>query len=157
MFACVELQRQWVNRRFSLGDSMAVERSFLGKGWGFPPTFNKSSKTVEMLSDEPDIRSSLEILLSTNVGERVMQPKYGCNLHRLLFEPVDTTLQAYIKDLIKTAILYFEPRIILNDVVLVAQPLEGRIDIEIDYTIATTNTRKNYVYPFYLEEGTEIG
>ncbi|GAB5381058.1 MAG: GPW/gp25 family protein [Aliiglaciecola sp.] len=136
---------------------MAAEYSFLGKGWGFPPTFNKSAKSIDMLSDEEDIASSLEILLSTDVGERVMQPKYGCNLHKLLFEPVDTGLQAYIKDLIKTAILYFEPRIILIDVVLIPQPLEGRIDIDIQYKVATTNTRNNFVYPFYLEEGTEIG
>ncbi|TRY29850.1 GPW/gp25 family protein [Aliiglaciecola sp. M165] len=136
---------------------MAAEYSFLGKGWGFPPTFNKSAKSIDMLSDEEDIASSLEILLSTDVGERVMQPKYGCNLHKLLFEPVDTGLQAYIKDLIKTAILYFEPRIILIDVLLIPQPLEGRIDIDIQYKVATTNTRNNFVYPFYLEEGTEIG
>ncbi len=136
---------------------MSTDESFLGKGWGFPPTFNKTTRTVDMLSGEDDIRSSLEILLSTHVGERVMQPKYGCNLDRLVFEPVDTTLQAYIKDLIKTAILYFEPRIILNDVVLIPRQMEGRIDIDIHYTVATTNTRNNYVYPFYIEEGSEVG
>ncbi|MCP3669619.1 MAG: hypothetical protein GY814_04170 [Gammaproteobacteria bacterium] len=136
---------------------MSENQSFLGKGWGFPPTFNKSARTIGMLTDEDDIRSSMEILLSTDVGERVMQPKYGCNLHRLVFEPVDTTLQAYIKDLIKTAILYFEPRIILNDVVLIPRIQEGRIDIDINYTVATTNTRNNFVYPFYIEEGSEVG
>ncbi|MCP4075090.1 MAG: GPW/gp25 family protein [Gammaproteobacteria bacterium] len=136
---------------------MSADESFLGSGWGFPPTFNKTTRSVDMLTGEDDIPSSLEILLSTQVGERVMQPKYGCNLDRLIFEPVDTTLQAYIKDLIKTAILYFEPRIILNDVVLIPRPMEGRIDIEIFYTVATTNTRNNYVYPFYIEEGSEVG
>jgi phage baseplate assembly protein W len=136
---------------------MSTDESFLGKGWGFPPTFNKTTRTVDMLTGEDDIRSSLEILLSTHVGERVMQPKYGCNLDRLIFEPVDTTLQAYIKDLVKTAILYFEPRIILNDVVLIPRQMEGRIDIDIHYTVATTNTRNNYVYPFYIEEGSEVG
>ncbi|MFZ4698658.1 MAG: GPW/gp25 family protein, partial [Candidatus Methylumidiphilus sp.] len=57
---------------------------------------------------------------------------------------------------IRTAILYFEPRILLNGVTLTPQYLEGRIDILIDYTVATTNTRSNYVYPYYLREGTEI-
>lgn len=135
---------------------MADNRSFLGTGWGFPPTFRRSTGGVDMLSAEADIQSSLEILLSTRVGERVMQPKYGCNMDRLLFEPLDTTLQAYMKDLIRTAILYFEPRIILNDVALEPEVLEGRILIKIDYTVATTNTRNNFVYPFYVEEGVEI-
>lgn len=136
---------------------MAEQRSFLGTGWGFPPTFRRGTRGVDMTSDEDDIRSSLEILLSTEVGERVMQPRYGCNLDRLLFEPVDTTLQAYMKDLIRTAILYFESRIILDDVTLEPQPEEGRIDINIDYTIASTNTRNNLVYPFYVNEGIEAG
>ena len=109
-----------------------------------------------MISNEADIRSSLEILLSTDVGERVMQPRYGCNLNRLLFEPLDLTLQAYMKDLIRTAILYFEPRIVLDDVNLIPEPLEGRVLIEIHYTIAGTNTRNNFVYPFYIEEGTQV-
>jgi phage baseplate assembly protein W len=133
-----------------------MARSFLGTGWGFPPTFERSHKGIEMVLDEADIRSSLEILLSTEVGERVMQPKYGCNLHRLVFEPLDNTLQTYMKDLIKTAILYFEPRIILNDVVLKPKTQLGHIDIEIDFTIAKTNTRSNFVYPFYKVEGTEL-
>ncbi len=136
---------------------MADQSSFLGTGWSFPPTFDRGAKSVRMISDEEDIRSSLEILLSTQVGERVMQPKYGCNLDRLVFEPLDTSLQAYMKDLIRTAILYFEPRIILDDVKLEPFPLEGRIDIQIDYTVAATNTRSNFVFPFYKEEGSEIG
>ena len=136
---------------------MADQSSFLGTGWSFPPTFDRGAKSVRMISDEEDIRSSLEILLSTQVGERVMQPKYGCNLDRLVFEPLDTSLQAYMKDLIRTAILYFEARIILDDVKLEPLPLEGRIDIHIDYTVAATNTRSNFVFPFYKEEGTETG
>lgn len=134
---------------------MKEQKSFLGRGWGFPPTFSRNSG-VEMTTGEEDIHNSLEILLSTSVGERVMQSKYGCNMDRLLFEPLDSSLQAYMKDLIHTAILYFEPRIILDGVKLTAVAEEGRIDISIDYTIATTNTRHNYVYPFYKIEGTEI-
>ncbi len=135
---------------------MAKERSFLGIGWGFPPTFTRASRGVEMVSEEEDVRSSLEILLATEIGERVMQPRYGCNLHRLIFEPLDLTLQTYMKDLIETAILYFEPRIVLDDVTFELKSEEGRIDITVDYIVATTNTRNNFVYPFYLEEGTQV-
>jgi len=135
---------------------MAETRSFLGTGWDFPPTFERGPDGVRMISDEADIRSSLRILLSTTIGERRLQPRYGCNLHKLVFEPTDTTLTTYIKDLIQTAILYFEPRIILNDVTLQPAPLEGRIDISVTYTVATTNTRYNFVFPYHKVEGTEL-
>ncbi|MEM9820865.1 MAG: GPW/gp25 family protein [Bacteroidota bacterium] len=129
---------------------------FLGKGWGFPPTFNKGKKGVVMTSDVEDIEQSLTILLSTGVGERIMQHRYGCNMEKLLFEPLDTTLQAYMQDLIKTAILYFEARIILNQVTLDPEVNAGRIKIIVDYTIAGTNSRYNFVYPYYKEEGINI-
>ena len=132
---------------------MAEEKTFIGTGWSFPPTFQKSDRSIEMTSGEKDIENSLHILLSTHVGERIMQPRYGCNMDRLIFEPLDTTLQAYMKDIIETAILYFEPRIILNSVFLKPVVNEGKIEIIVEYTIAGTNTRYNYTYPFYKKEG----
>jgi uncharacterized protein len=84
---------------------------FLGRGWSFPPHFNPQLQTVEMTEKNEDIEKSLHILLTTTVGERVMQPRYGCNMEELLFESLDTGTKTIIKDKIKTAILYFEPRI----------------------------------------------
>ncbi len=137
---------------------MTVSSSFLGTGWSFPPTFQRGSKSVLMVSDEEDIRSSLEVLLTTTIGERVMQPQFGCSLHRLIFAPLDATLRAYVADLVRTAILYFEPRIIVDAVNFEADradEIEGRLLISIDYTIAGTNTRGNHVFPFDVSEATE--
>jgi len=83
---------------------MSVSKSFLGTGWSFPPAFSNSERQTAMLSDEADIQSSLEILLSTRPGERVMRPDYGCNLDELVFEPLTTTFKTYIKDLVATAV-----------------------------------------------------
>jgi phage baseplate assembly protein W len=136
---------------------MSISKSFLGTGWGFPPQFSNTAGGVAMLSDEDDIKSSLEILLSTRQGERVMRPDYGCNLDELLFEPLTTTFKTYIKDLIATAILYHEPRIEVNKIDLDdSDELGGRIVISIDYTIRSTNSRFNFVFPFYKAEGTEL-
>ncbi len=134
-----------------------VFKSFLGTGWGFPPTFNNTSSQVEMISNEEDIKSSLEILLTTRQGERVMRPDYGCNLDELVFEPLTTTFKTYIKDLIATAILYYEPRIDVNSIDLDdTGELEGRILIVIDYTVSATNSRFNFVFPFYKNEATDL-
>jgi uncharacterized protein len=128
-------------------------KSFLGTGWGFPPQFTKSITQVEMLSDAEDISSSLEILLSTRQGERIMRPDYGCNLDELVFEPLTTTFKTYIKDLIQTAILYHEPRIDVNKIELDdTGELEGRIIISIEYTIRSTISKFNFVFPFYKNE-----
>ena len=131
--------------------------SFLGTGWDFPPAFDKMAGSVEMTSDEPDIQRSLQILLSTRKGERVMQPDYGCNLDEMVFEPMNTTFKTYIREMIKTAILFYEARIDLNAVKIDdSQESEGIIHLILDYTIRATNSRFNFVYPFYKNEGTEI-
>ena len=127
--------------------------SFLGTGWAFPPQFNKSSGNVQMLSDEDDIRNSLQVLLSTRVGERIMQPAYGCNMDVLLFEPIDEALTTYIKDLVFTAMYFFEPRVNPENVSLVTSDLEGIVLVSVDYTTRSTNSRHNLVFPYYLDEG----
>ncbi|WP_423126898.1 GPW/gp25 family protein [Gaoshiqia sp. Z1-71] len=136
---------------------METNRSFLGRGWSFPPEFSKGTNAVVMLEDEDDIRSSLEILLSTRLGERIMVPDYGCKLDELLFNPLNLTVKTRIVDLIKTAILYHEPRIDVNKIEIdPSDELRGVLLINIDYTIRTTNSRRNMVYPFYKEEGNEL-
>lgn len=136
---------------------MEANKSFLGRGWSFPSEFNRGTKAVKMLEDEADIKSSLEILLSTRLGERIMVPGYGCNLDELLFKPLNLTLKTFVVDLIKTAILYHEPRIDVSKIDIdPTNELEGVLLVNIDYTIRTTNSRKNMVYPFYKEEGNEL-
>ena len=130
---------------------------FLGRGWSFPPTFNRARPGVDMLEDEIDIASSLEILLSTALGERSMLPQYGCNLDELVFESLDTRMKTLMADKVETAILYYEPRIETESVLLDdSRQLDGVILIEVNYRVKSTNSRFNFVFPFYKLEGTDI-
>lgn len=134
-----------------------MNNDFLGRGWSFPPTFSQELQGVEMVTREADITSSLEVLLTTALGERIMLPDYGCNMDELIFEALDATTKALIADKIETAILYFESRIELENVFLDdSRGLEGVILIEITYRIRATNSRFNFVFPFYKQEGTDI-
>lgn len=132
---------------------MLEEHSFIGKGWSFPPTFDNQTGTILMVSEEDDIAQSLQILLGTRSGERVMQSGFGCNLDVMLFEPITTTLVAFVKDLIHTAVLYYEPRIEMDSInINTVYVNDGLILIELEYTILASNSRFNLVYPFYLSE-----
>jgi phage baseplate assembly protein W len=130
---------------------------FLGHGWSFPPQFDKYGKRVKMVSAEEDIEESLRILLSTAPGERVMFPTYGCRLKTMIFETLSEVVIAEIQDAITRAVLFFEPRIELNDVIVGLDDLhEGLLHIQLEYTVRATNSRSNMVYPFYFLEGTNI-
>ncbi|HWQ26391.1 MAG TPA: GPW/gp25 family protein [Chlorobaculum sp.] len=134
-----------------------MELPFLGRGWSFPPAFDRSTPGVQMLDQEADIASSLEVLLGTSQGERVMLPWYGCNLEELLFESLDTRIKTLMADKIESALLYFEPRIRVEKITIDgSMELEGVVLISIDYLVKTTNSRFNMVFPFYRLEGTDI-
>lgn len=137
---------------------MAIEQSFLGSGWGFPPEFHKAAKDVRLVSEDGDIQESLNILLSTFPGERMMQPTYGCELKTMVFETINESTVTAIKDIIERAILFFEPRINLDEIEIDTQEIvNGVLNILLKYTVRATNTRSNMVYPFYFQEGTDIG
>ena len=133
------------------------KRSFLGTGWSFPPAFDEHKGGIRMVSEEAEIRQSLFILFSTIPGERIMKPKYGCDLHRLVFSSLTSSAKSQIVDMIRMAVLWYEPRITVEQIdVRINTEDFGVIYITLEYTIRKTNTRDNIVYPFYLKEGTNI-
>ena len=137
---------------------MGDDPSFLGTGWNFPPTFTEGGAGVATVSDAEDIHQSLQILFATSLGERVMQDDYGCDLGRFLFEEIDRSLLNSLTGLVSDAILFHEPRIALNNLQISdAEAVAGLLLIQIDYTIRTTNSRYNMVYPFYLSEAIPSG
>src|SRR5687768_13076060 len=134
----------------------SIDRSFLGTGWNFPPTFRREWYGPEMLTGEEDVRSSIEIILSTVTGERIMLPTFGCNLQPHLFDPMNPSNVTLIEKIVREALVFHEPRIIVEQVVATPVQSEGKLDIGIDYSIITTNTHYNYVIPFYVNEATNL-
>ena len=133
------------------------EKSFLGVGWAFPPTFNKTIADVEMVTENNDIKESLEIYFATRIGERIMRSNYGCIIHDLAYKSSNTNSLKSVEISLEKTIREFEPRIIVHQVR--AERLnvdEGIINFIVDYEIQTTNIRDNIVFPYYINEGTNI-
>jgi phage baseplate assembly protein W len=134
-----------------------MDHPFHGTGWSFPPAFPRGSGTVDMRSGVADIEESLRILISTLPGERVMLPEFGAAVRDLVFEGMDTGTQTLLFDRLQTAVLRFEPRIEvltleLDDRFLV----DGYVLLTLEYRVRATNSRFNFVYPYYLAEGSQI-
>jgi phage baseplate assembly protein W len=139
-----------------MGKLKIDENTFLGRGWSFPPTFTRGDNGIAMVDEVEDIKQSLIILLSTIKGERVMQPDYGANMEELLFEPLNVSFAKRMSVKIERAILFYEPRIKTDDINFNQDNENGLVEVRIDYTIIATNNRRNIVYPYYINEGTDI-
>jgi phage baseplate assembly protein W len=133
------------------------DAAFLGRGWSFPPAFDPASGRAAMVAAEDDVRESLRILLATAPGERVMQPDYGCALRPLVFATMDQTAATELRDAIEQAVLFHEVRVDLHAVTLDTAALhEGVLRVQLDYSVRSTNSRHNVVFPFYLLQGTGL-
>lgn len=132
--------------------------SFLGRGWAFPPSFSAGGADVEMVGGAEDIHQSLQILLGTTPGERVMQESFGCDLSSLLFEELDQGLINTIERFVRDAIIEHEQRIKLERVDVDRSGADpGCLLVSVKYAVRGTNSRYNLVFPFYLTEATLPG
>jgi hypothetical protein len=134
------------------------DKAFLGTGWAFPPAFDAARGSAAMASLEEDVRQSLRILFSTAPGERVMQSGYGCLLRRAVFELVDQNAITQMRDAITQAVMFHEVRVTLNRVDIDTGDMDdGVLRIGLDYTVRSTNSRHNAVFPYYLLQGSALG
>lgn len=137
---------------------MSDHPAFLGRGWQFPPAFADGGAAVAMVAGVDDIAQSLQILLATRRGERVLREDFGCALGEFQFAEMGPALVGRVRDLVGEAILRDEPRVVLNSVEVAADgAAEGLLRVSVDYTVRATNSRFNLVYPFYLDEAVAGG
>lgn len=128
-------------------------KEFLGEGWAFPPEIDPDRGRVAHVSQERDIEQSIYIILSTSPGERVMRPDFGCGIHDLVFEVINTSLIEQVQQTVSESLTNYEARIEVERVdVDAGRAHEGRLKIEVHYTNRDTNQSGNYVYPFYFKE-----
>jgi uncharacterized protein len=130
-------------------------KEFLGRGWAFPLAADARGE-VALAAYEEDVRQAVFIILQTNPGERVMRPDFGAGLRAFVFEPMNDTTLARLRERVERSLIEWEPRIDVLDVrveVDGGRPARGRLGVEIDYRVRATNTFYNLVYPFYLTEG----
>lgn len=132
---------------------MATDSAFLGRGWRFPPRFSRGGAHVETVAGTEDVHQSLQILFATRLGERVMQENFGTGLASNQFAEIDQRLVNDVRQTITNAVLYFEPRIRLDELdVSTSDAEQGLLLIHLTYSVRSTNSRFNMVYPFYLLE-----
>jgi uncharacterized protein len=90
------------------------------------------------------IRSSIRMILLTRPGERVMQPAFGSNLYKLVFDPADTVTLALVRQAVVDALVLWEPRIRITDVRLRYDD-EHLIQLDLSYTIVAQRTDDSVV------------
>lgn len=90
---------------------------------------------------EDSVRQSIQIILRTRPGERIMRPEFGGGLENMLHEQNTLTTRRQIRDLITESLERWEKRILLDRVdVWEVEDHQTAVRVEIAYRLRRVNT-----------------
>jgi len=132
---------------------MSAPRKFLGRGFAFPLQVTRNGG-IAMASEESLVQQSIWLILATSKGELQRNPNFGCGIHDLVFTDNIPAARAQIAHQVRDALLRWERRIDLIDLVVEQGEAPNQLLIAIDYRLRSTHAVGNLVFPFYLfDEG----
>ena len=108
---------------------MAIDPAqIFGQGVSFPPRLDATGQWAMSVGAQ-NVRESIQILLLTRLGERLMYPEYGSSLRTFLFAPNNPATRKSIEEEITRALQLWEPRVTIDSVLVDADPTEGQAAI----------------------------
>lgn len=123
---------------------------FVGRGWAWPLGVSPSGG-VAMAESWSEVDQSVRLILGTEPGERPMRPEFGCAIRDQVFGSFDASTGGAIAREVRRALNRWEPRIVVDDVdVVQSEEDQDALHIYVVYHLASTNSRRNLVHPFYV-------
>jgi len=129
-----------------------MSADILGSGFAFPLRVNGQGG-IARSRHANKVREAVFVILATQRGERVMRPDFGCNLGSLVFAPNNAATANLARHHVETGLRRWEPRIVLDEVIVENDNAGGRLIVHVHYRLRATLEADNLVYPFYLGEG----
>jgi phage baseplate assembly protein W len=128
---------------------MSQDNSFVGTGWGWPVDTDTTG-AIALASGPEELEQAMYLVLATAPGERPMRPEFGCRLQEFVFAVSDSGTASLIAAEVRAALVRWEPRVVIEDVVVTADADEpATLWIDVSYTVRSRNDRRNLVFPFY--------
>lgn len=97
------------------------------------------------------VMSSIDNILRTYRGERVMLPEFGSNLRNIVFEQIDDDLADFISRDIKDVIEIWDDRISVKEISFLPEPDSNAISLQLFFTIRGYKQIFKYVTPIQGE------
>ena len=95
---------------------------------------------IIIIKDEDAVNGAIENSIGTMRGERVMYPDWGCDLGKMVSEPVNTTSASFIRMIIATT-LDEDQRIKYDSIFVEPHPEDNMYRVEIPYMLNATYIR----------------
>lgn len=119
---------------------------------------SESTKLVDIkiAYDQYAIKNSLTSLFNTNIGQRILLPKYGINIKRYLFSPVSVTNAYAMGAELKEGIERWEPRVTVKLITVQPVPDDNRYDLRLDLFVPSLGIPVSYAGTVVKEVGISL-
>jgi phage baseplate assembly protein W len=115
------------------------------KAIGVSIPFNAGNVFNQTYSTKDQIKSNLINLLLTYKGERVLNPEFGADLPRLLFEPLTGDLYSKIQNQIFSNVSLYIPEITILNIEITPDINYNTISIKLDYKLNISGQQDNII------------
>ena len=110
-------------------------------------TFNQTYDNLVQL------QSNVKNLLLTQKGERLAQPTFGSDLHKLVFEPNDGELEEKISNAIESAISQWLPQLTVEKIDIDATAdMKDKNQVDISIIFTAKYNQQNFSVKFKINE-----
>jgi phage baseplate assembly protein W len=110
--------------------------------------FNAPGVFYSTYTTKDQIKSNLVNLLLTSVGERVMNPNFGCELKRFVFEGISENNISDLKISINNSISLYIPEITVSSIDVISNKDNNLIDVTVSYTLNISNNADQVTVQF---------
>jgi phage baseplate assembly protein W len=107
-----------------------------------PTGATKNAQDLKLSYDEDAIYNSIRNIFNTKKGQKILSPTFGLDLEQYLFENISKENGELIGTTIFEELSLYEPRIIVDNVDIVARPDQNEYKISISITIPSLNNKK---------------
>lgn len=119
-----------------------TDAQLYGRGIAFPPRIGPDGRMATSTAGA-NIRESIQIILLTGQGERLMRPAFGAGLEAFLFRPNTVATHRLIEERVQQALARWEPRIRVGQVAVAADPADPEAAVvELRYRLVATGVEE---------------
>jgi len=123
------------------------------------PFGNTLSSYVDPKNDREVLRTSIQIILETKIGERPMLPGFGSPLHEAAFEPGDDQLTDALVGIVKENVPFWDARLEVLDVSVSSHEIsKNEVTVSVVYRdLAVPDSEDRFVFNIPSEVISRIG
>lgn len=139
----VKLKLNYSNKTPILDPNVVTEPTYIDVMLDFSIGYTRSKELlkepevtdIQSITDYGAVSRSLKNLFSTLPGQKILNPAYGLDFRRYLFEPLNERVGYIIGTELYSQVPFYEPRVKVLEVVVTVDYINDCYQIDMSYTV----------------------